>query len=82
MRAEIAFKWLRKNDLARPSETSECITVSGIRVDSARKVIGLYRMRADWTIKSVAGIEPGARSIQRLERSRPCLRRTRPNYGF
>ena len=24
-------------------------------------------MRADWTISRVAGIEPGARSIQRLE---------------
>jgi len=48
----------------------------------ATEVIGLYRTRADGIISRVAGIEPGARSIQRLERSRPCLRRTRANYGF
>ena len=29
---------------------------------SAWEVLGLYRMRADWTISRVAGIEPGARS--------------------
>jgi len=39
-------------------------------------------MSADWTISRVAGIEPGARSIQRLERSRPCLRRTRRIMGI
>ena len=46
------------------------------------EVLVLYRKRADGPVSGVAEMLPGALSIQRLERSRPCLRRTRANYGF
>ena len=46
------------------------------------KILVLYRKRAHWTdFRSVRELS-GALSIQRFERSRPSLRRTRRIMGF
>ncbi len=47
------------------------MAVSGPAQDPACEVVGLYRTRADRTISRVAGIEPGARSIQPYDFSGP-----------
>jgi hypothetical protein len=60
--SEITFKRSQKDLLARHPANRGRTDRSGAVGDSAWKVIGLYRMRADWTIRRVAGIKPGARS--------------------